>query len=129
MPLNILDMQEVSNPIPLIPTLPRTDNASSEETLLLPMLDMEASTLLKEIKFNLLKDSTMQDLLPSASKLSQDSADTFLECTQQTTAEQELWMLTTQSFSLDMEVTMELNTGTSKIHGELLGVPQDTSRW
>lgn len=129
MHLNTLDMQEVFNPIPLILTLLRTGNVSSEETLPLPMLDMEALTLPKETKFNLLKGFTMQGLLQLASKLSQDSADTSLEYTQLTTAEQELWMLITQSFSLDMEMTMELLTGTSKTHGELLGVLQDISRW
>lgn len=75
-----------------IPTLPRMDNVSSERTLLLDTLDMEASTLLKEMKLNLQRDSTMPALLLFPSKSLLDSRTIFPEYTKLITVARPLWM-------------------------------------
>lgn len=73
-------------------TQPKMDSASSEKMLLLPMLDTEASILPKEMKSNLLKDSTMLDLLQYLSKSLTDSADMFQVFIQSIIAELAPWM-------------------------------------
>ncbi len=52
MPSSTSDMLEVFNLMSPIPTLPRMDNAFSEEIFLLPMLDTEASISPKVTRTN-----------------------------------------------------------------------------
>ena len=89
---------------------------------------MVLSILLKEMRLSWLKDSTMLGQLPFPSKLSLDSRPILQESTKLTTVEKPHKTSTMQSWLLDTEVKMELNSGTLRIHGEEPGEILDTSR-
>ncbi len=91
---NTFDMLEDSRQVLPILMWPRLTHVFIDHKFQLPMLDMEASILLKEMKFNLLKDFIMSDLLPFHSKSSQDLRTMLEVFTVLTTVERLLKMST-----------------------------------
>lgn len=90
---------------------------------------MEATTLLKETKINLLRDFTMLAPFQFHSKLLLALRTMQEVSTQLQTAERPLKMLTTQFWLQDMVLRRELNIGILRTLGVHHGVLKVTSKW